>query len=102
MYVGPSKNRNKKGLKCPWCPKTGRNDNVRRHMKTCPNRPEDGESVEAQSCNYNESSQAAGEGNEVSLCFSVRDWSQEEQKGPAQSPILGKRPNPSPAEQLAA
>ena len=71
-------------------------------MKTCPNRPEDGESVEAQSCSYNESSQAIEEGNEASLCFSMCDRSQEEEKELEQNPILGKRPNPSPAEQLAA
>ena len=66
MSVGPSKNKNKRGLSCPWCPYTGRNDNVKRHMKTgCPNKPEDGESVEAQSCSYNESSQAIEEGFEL-------------------------------------
>ena len=69
-------------------------------MKTCPERPEDGESVEAQSCSYNESSQPAGEDNEAS--FSVCDQSQEEEIELWQSLILGKRPNPSPAEQLAA
>ena len=47
---------------CLWCPYTGRNDTVKRHMKTCPSRPADSESVDAQSCSYNESSLAIGEG----------------------------------------
>ena len=112
MSVGPSKNRNKKGLKCPWCPKTGRNDTVKRHMKTCPNRPADGESVDAQSFSYNESSQAIGEGLELasqlagdefgSINISEIEKALEETKGPSQCSVLGKRPRSCSSQQLQA
>ena len=97
-------------MKCPWCPYTGREDNVKRHMRTCPNRPEDGESVEAQSCSYNESPQAIEEGFELasqlagdefsSINTSEIEQSLEESKEPRQGSSLGKRPASSSSQQL--
>ena len=80
-------------------------------MKTgCPNKPEDGESVEAQSCSYNESSQAIEEDLELasqlagdefsSKNISETEHSLEESKEPRQGSSLGKRLASSSSQQL--
>ena len=95
---------------CLWCPYTGRNDTVKRHMKTCPSRPADSESVDAQSCSYNESSLAIGESLELasqlagdelnSINTSEIEQALEESKEPGQSSVLGKRLASSSSKQL--
>ena len=111
MSVGPSTNRHKKGLSCPWCPQKGRSDAIKRHMKTCPNRLEDGESVEAQPCSYNESSQAMGDDHELASQLAIGDevgsintseieQALEESKEPGQRSVLGKRPRSCSSQQL--
>ena len=81
-------------------------------MKTCRERPADGESVEAQSCSYNESSQAIEEGFELtsqlagdelsSINTSEIEQALEESKEPGQSSVLGKRLASSSSKQLQA
>ena len=68
-------------------------------MRTCRERPADGESVDAQSCSYNESSQAIEEGFELTSQLAGDEFSSiseieqalEESKEPGQSYALGKR-----------
>ena len=65
-------------------------------MRTCRERPADGESVDAQSCSYNESSQVIEEGFELTSQLAGDEFSSiseieqalEESKEPGQSSVL--------------